>query len=259
MGSRTGARSASLASGSSRVTARQRVWAIPAWGQHGVGCGLVHAQRRGQHPGSGVGDPGQLQQALNRAVLAHRAVKDGQHHRGTASVGAAAGTAKLGAGGQRGQGLHLRTDGAETLGQSVRTGAEGLDGLRSLHPAAFPGDADRLDDVLVRVGCSHHVTGRHAGHVVFGGASPEQHHQPHPAVLHVGDASAGRPPLPRGRHPDGERVTGKALSRAMGLPLRWRRHHRARVTLAPCAGRWRKSPRPPGVACTATAPLRSTA
>ena len=33
-----------------------------------------------EHPGADVGDAGQLEEALHRAVLAHRAVEEGEHH-----------------------------------------------------------------------------------------------------------------------------------------------------------------------------------
>ena len=41
---------------------------------------LVHADRAGQHAGPDVGDAGHLQQALDGAVLAERAVQHRQHH-----------------------------------------------------------------------------------------------------------------------------------------------------------------------------------
>ncbi len=50
---------------------------------------LVHADRRAEHAGPHVRHVGELEHALHRAVLAHRAVQDGQHHvdRGTGAVG----------------------------------------------------------------------------------------------------------------------------------------------------------------------------
>ena len=44
-------------------------------GQHRLGLGLVHGQRRGQHAGVGVGDAQRLQHALDAAVLAPLAVQ----------------------------------------------------------------------------------------------------------------------------------------------------------------------------------------
>ena len=55
-------------------------------GQHLLGHRLVHRQRRAEHARADVGDVGQLEQALHRAVLAHRAVQqrhdDGVHGAG---------------------------------------------------------------------------------------------------------------------------------------------------------------------------------
>ena len=43
--------------------------------EHRLGLGLVHGQRRGQHPGMGIGQTEGLQHALNAAVLAPGAVQ----------------------------------------------------------------------------------------------------------------------------------------------------------------------------------------
>ena len=61
--------------------------AVP--GQDLLGRQLVHGQRRTQHPGTHIGDVGQLQEALHRAVLAQRAVKERENDQG--SVGGEAG------------------------------------------------------------------------------------------------------------------------------------------------------------------------
>ena len=42
---------------------------------------LVHAEGRGQHAGAGVRQPGRLEQRLDRAVLAERAVQRDEHER----------------------------------------------------------------------------------------------------------------------------------------------------------------------------------
>ncbi len=47
-------------------------------GEHLLGHRLVHRQRRAEHAGADVGDVGELEEALHRAVLAHRAVEQGQ-------------------------------------------------------------------------------------------------------------------------------------------------------------------------------------
>ncbi len=51
-------------------------------GQHRLGLGLVHRQRRGQHARVGIGDAQQLQHALHAAVLAPAAVQHVQRHVG---------------------------------------------------------------------------------------------------------------------------------------------------------------------------------
>ena len=51
----------------------------PAVAQHGLEEVLVHAERGGRDAGADVGHARELQQALDGAVLAERAVQDGQH------------------------------------------------------------------------------------------------------------------------------------------------------------------------------------
>ena len=58
-----------------RHVARNRDAAVA---QHGLEEVLVHAERGGGDPGADVGDAGELEQALDRAVLAERAVQHGQ-------------------------------------------------------------------------------------------------------------------------------------------------------------------------------------
>ena len=45
-----------------------------------IGEGLVHAQRRALDVAAHVGDAGELQQTLDRPVLAELAVQNGKHH-----------------------------------------------------------------------------------------------------------------------------------------------------------------------------------
>ena len=47
--------------------------------QDGLHQVLVHADGRGRDPGADVGDVGELEQPLHRAVLAERSVEDRQH------------------------------------------------------------------------------------------------------------------------------------------------------------------------------------
>ena len=51
----------------------------PAVAEHRLEEVLVHAERRRSHAGADVGNAGELEQALHGAVLAERAVEDGQH------------------------------------------------------------------------------------------------------------------------------------------------------------------------------------
>jgi hypothetical protein len=49
--------------------------------ENGFGHRLVHCHCGPEHAATHVGDVGQLQQSLHRAVFAHRAVQERQHHR----------------------------------------------------------------------------------------------------------------------------------------------------------------------------------
>ena len=48
--------------------------------RHDVGQGLIHAQRRALDIAADVGDAGELEQTLDRTVLAELAVQHGKHH-----------------------------------------------------------------------------------------------------------------------------------------------------------------------------------
>ncbi len=52
-------------------------------GQYFLGDQFVHRQRRAQHAGTHIGHVGQLEQALDRAVLSQGAVQQGEHDHGS--------------------------------------------------------------------------------------------------------------------------------------------------------------------------------
>jgi hypothetical protein len=143
---------------------------------------LVHAGRAGEHPGPRVPGPRHLQQALDRAVLAVRAVQQRQHHVDLAE--AARGVARgrdhqaargrveaggdLGAGG--GHGLHGRQ-------LAARDGQ--LPGVvRGQDPAAVPGDAHRHDLIAVAVERREHIPGAQARYGVL--RAPPAEYDRHP-------------------------------------------------------------------------------
>ena len=143
---------------------------------------LVHAGRAGEHPGPRVPGARHLQQALDRAVLAVRAVQQRQHDVNLAE--AARGVARgrdhqaargrveaggdLGAGG--GHGLHGRQLAA---GDGQPPGVVG-----GKDPAAVAGDAHRHDLIPVAVERREHVPGAEARYRVF--RAPPAEHDRHP-------------------------------------------------------------------------------
>ena len=134
-----------------------------------LGLHLVHAERGAEDARAHVRDPGQLEEALHRAVLAHRAVQDRQHD-------------DLLAGHRRedgGQRLERLADGVEPVGQLERTTGERGDAGLGVHPVAAAGDADGEDVVALGVRGPEHVRRRHARHLVLGRHATEQHHQAH--------------------------------------------------------------------------------
>ena len=136
---------------------------------------LVHARGAGQHPGPDVGQAGHLQQPLDRAVLAERAVQHGEHD--------------VHAGEHLARAARLEDDqpGARRVaGQHQRRCADGVDGrqraavdrqLRGVvgaqHPGAVGGDADRDDVEAVAVEVAQHAAGRDAGDGVLAAAAAE--------------------------------------------------------------------------------------
>ena len=118
--------------------------------------GLVDPQRRTQHAGAHVRDPGQLEHALDRPVLAVGAVEDGEHHvdlRSLASVGDDGGLPRIAGDGYAGTLL------AGHPGQFSRSGAA-LGELVHLVPAPSLVDPDQQHLIAIGVEGFHHRPGR---------------------------------------------------------------------------------------------------
>ena len=69
-----------------RGTAMYLAWGTPFARQHLFGHRLVHGDRGGQHTAADVRHAHQLEQALHRAVLAHRTVQQRHDDRGAGSI-----------------------------------------------------------------------------------------------------------------------------------------------------------------------------
>jgi hypothetical protein len=145
-----------------------RALGYPVGPQHLLGLDLVHAQRRAEHAGPDVGHPGQLQQALHRAVLAEGAVQQRQHHHRQAAGGR----------GDRGQRLDGGAGGGDPGRQRRPPRGQGRERVLGADPGAVAGDPDRLDLVAAGVGRRQDVGGGRARHLVLGGPPPEQHDEP---------------------------------------------------------------------------------
>ena len=139
-------------------------------GEHLLGHRLVHRQRRAEHAGSDVGGVGELEQPLHGAVLAHRAVQQGQHD-GDLVVGVRRPSRRGDHVGHRDR----RTGGVEPVGKRAGTGGEGGLGGLAERPVAVGRDADRRDPVLRRVDRRQHVGRRDAADVVLGGLAAVEH------------------------------------------------------------------------------------
>ena len=140
---------------------------------------LVHAHRRPEHARAHIGNSRQLEPSLHRAVFSKRTVQHREdyvqwsqalvppsvfHRDQRADVSVDAG----GAGG--GDDLH------SLLGNAFQRRAARPSRRQNAHaPAAFFGNRDGNDFVLVGVGGGHHVARRLQRNVVFRRASPEQY------------------------------------------------------------------------------------
>src|SRR5437867_2097955 len=129
--------------------------------EHRLHRRLVHPDRGGQHPRADVGQVGELEETLDRAVLAVRAVEHDDddvevaHLGGEAPGGLGPGEARrrgavdgLGAVGQR----LLDFAGAVVRGQrDARLGGERPQGIAAHDPAPVAGDPDRHHGVAARL------------------------------------------------------------------------------------------------------------
>jgi hypothetical protein len=153
-------------------------------GEHLLGHRLVHRQRRPEHPTADVGDVGQFEHPLHRAVLAHRSVEQGQHDRRAAGCGGVR---------QHRRGARRRPAHLEPARQCVGPGRQGLHRpLRQL-PLAVAPDADGGDRVALRVGGGEHVGGGHTGDVVLRRLASEQDDEVDARLGHASHRT-GRPP-----------------------------------------------------------------
>ena len=109
---------------------------------------LVHAGGGAEDAGADVGDAGQLKQALDGAVFAEGAVKDGEDDVERSALRAGHGRHQGGNAlvEKLRSGRSFRIAGAETAGNGARVAQEELVRIGRGQPAAFPGDADG-DDV----------------------------------------------------------------------------------------------------------------
>ena len=139
-------------------------------GEQGVGHRFVHADRAGQDAAAHIGDAGQLQQALDGAVLAPQAVEHRHHHVDVQLFHMA------GRGEQDGPVVgpvgaeHAGHIAGQVLPAAVRhLGGGGL----GVQPAALLGDAD-LDQLIPgRVHVVGKGAGRHAADFVLAGQAAE--------------------------------------------------------------------------------------
>ena len=189
---------------------------------------LVHHRRGCRDARPDVAHVGEVEQPLDRAVLAERAVQQGED-----DVDLAEGARRL-AGlvdDEGAVGRARRHDDARRGGVDLRDVAGGQPKRGRVvgreHPVAVPGDADGHDVVLGPVERLEHAGGRGARHRVLGGAAPEDEGDAGPAGrlpvaggLGAGLVGAHRPRLyplaPRG--PDAGPPTRRADGRPRGRP-----------------------------------------
>ena len=191
---------------------------------------LVHADRGGEHARAGVGDARQLQQALDRPVLALRAVQENQddvealaqarrqplgglhaHERG-AGVGGGRPLEQLVLGGgvraALGQGLARRL-----LGQRAQR-------VASHEPAAVLGDADGGEIEAAPVHRRHHRRGAREGDLVLARPAAEHHADPQLPGRFRHEFSCIRPRFSGARTPSDGPFTGASAGPA--TPATWR-------------------------------------
>jgi hypothetical protein len=135
----------------------------PVRRENDLGVVLVHAHRAGEHTGTDVPDAGDLQQALERAVLAVRAVQEREDDIDPADL------LRNVRGLQSDHGVVVRVVGEYDLGallvdlgQAGALDREPVGIVAFEHPAAVERDADRDHVVLVAVDRAEHAAGGHA-------------------------------------------------------------------------------------------------
>ena len=149
-------------------------------GEHLLGHRLVHRQRRAEDARADVGDVGELEEALHRAVLAHRPVEQGQDD------------GRLGGSDlERRLRRHRRPGRVELRRQRRRTRLQRLCRALGERPLAVGGDADRRDAVARRIDRGQDVRRRDAAHVVLGRLPAEQHDEVDPVGRHASTVPFG--------------------------------------------------------------------
>src|SRR6266516_3147849 len=154
-------------------------------GEHHLGHGLVHRQRRGEHAAADVGQAGELEQPLHGAVLAVGAVQQREDHVDRFQIHSRAAEAKRSDGG----GVALRAQrhggaGRLDLGQLALWGGQLQWRPGRQHPGAVAGDTDRDHLEALRVERFGHRSGRDHRDRVLGRKAPIQQRQADPPLRH---------------------------------------------------------------------------
>ena len=175
---------------------------------HTVGNDLIHAHRAAQHAAAHIGQAGQLQQALYRAVLAVFAVQHGKHHvHGQAAADAVFKRHKP-------RQPAARADGCGHIAGVALPGAA----AKAFHragvqiPAPVFRDAHGQHVVFFRVQIVQHAGRAHARHLVLAGRAAEQYGD-FQFLQNTPHLSSGRRGIkPWGRRPENPRAQNALLS-----------------------------------------------
>ena len=152
-----------------------------------LGHDLVHRHCAAEHSAAHVGDVGDLEQPLDGAVLAHRAMEEGEHDAGGIEHG------------ERIDDLSLDLDGCSEL--------IGID--RTSDPSAIAGDPHRGDGVALGVGRGEDVASGDSRDVMLGRATTEQQHEGESGI--AGHRRNGSRRAPRHRRGPGRHRYGCAM------------------------------------------------
>jgi hypothetical protein len=151
----------------------------PRGRQQRLHVALVHRRSRGEDPGADVGDAGELQQALQGAVLTIGTVQQRQHDVDLTELlwhlaGLLHGEASLGGIAAE----HHRGSRLLDLRQRATGDGELLRFVGGEHPAPVTGDADRDDVVGAAIDRGKHTARGHARDGVLGASAAEDNGHP---------------------------------------------------------------------------------